>query len=120
MAIRVQGVQIAWGGVTVSEPVDVELDLQRGLPIGRSVVWTLDLGTITVLSHLNTVLGMSEYGKRKILRIQFRNEANALVTLWETDCIYQGMAVKGELNNVWQFAFTFKVMDTFGAGSFPA
>ena len=120
MAIRVQGVQIAWGGVTVSEPVDVELDLQRGLPVGRSVVWTLDLGTITVLSHLNTALSLSEYGKRKILWIQYRNESNALQTLWESDCIYQGVSVKGELNNVWQFAYTFKVMDTYGAGSFPA
>jgi hypothetical protein len=119
MAIRVQGVQIAWGGVTVSEPVDVELDLQRGLPVGRSVVWTLDLGTITVLSNLNSALSMAEYGKRKILRIQYRDESNVLQTMWESDCIYQGVSVKGELNNVWQFAFTFKVMDTVGAGSFP-
>lgn len=120
MAIRVSGVTVRWGGLIVAEPTDVEFDLQRGLPVGRSVVWTLDLGTITVLANANTALPASEYGKRKLLNVQYRDESGSLQTLWDSDCLYMGGTVKGAMNDIWKFAFQFKVMDTYGAGSVPA
>lgn len=120
MATRVSGVTVRWGGVIVAEPTDVEFDLQRGLPVGRSVVWTLDLGTITVLANANTALPMTEYGKRKLLRVDYIAENGATQTLWETDCLYEGGTIKGAMNDIWKFAFVFRVMDTYGAGSVPA
>lgn len=120
MATRVSGVTVRWGGLIVAEATDVEFDLQRGLPVGRSVVWTLDLGTITVLANANTALPLTEYGKRNLLNVQYRDESGFLQTLWDSDCLYEGGTIKGAMNDIWKFAFVFRVMDTYGAGSVPA
>lgn len=121
MATRVQGVAVTWGGSAVSEVTGVEFDIQRGLPLNRGTAtpWTMTLGSVAVEALANSALPTTEYGKRKVLKVTYKNESDATQTLWESDCIYEGLTVRQPLNDVMRFAFTFRVMDTLNAGSYP-
>lgn len=123
MAIRVHGVTVQWGTATLQQVTGMEFDLKRGLPMNRGTAtpWTMTLGEIRAEALENNTLSTGEYGKRKVLKVQYSSDATPPqpVTLWESDCIYESLSVRQPLNDVMRFAFTFRVMDTNNAGSYP-
>lgn len=121
MAIPCQGVTFTWGGQTLSEVQELEVDLQRGLPIGRSVIWTASPGEVRLLGFSITNLPGSEYGTRKRLTIQCMSATagGSLVTLFDADCVYRDTNTRANANDAVRFAHTFSVMDTLNAPSNP-
>jgi hypothetical protein len=130
MATRVSGVSVRWGGSTASTATDgtallevyeATLDLQRSQPVARTAKWSLDLGTIS-LAAFTRDLPDSEYGQRRLLTISAQSDTGATTTatftVFSADCVYLGAEVRGELNGVWRFDHSFKVMDTRG-GNLP-
>lgn len=131
MAIRVSGVLIAWGTTAPTadsstatiaslglelEAYEATLDLQRGQPQARDKNWTMEMGTITILSYKRDTLRESEYGKRRKLTIVAHEDTGVATTnrfqIFSADCVYLGAQVSATVNNVWKFDHVFKVMDT--------
>jgi hypothetical protein len=120
MAIPCQGFTFTWGGSALLEIKEMELNLTRGLPQGRSVVWTSQNGDVRLLSLARVNLPDSEYGKRRTLNITCPvSTSGGTVTLLNVDCIYQDTLTNASANDAVQFAHVFKVMDTVGAPSNP-
>jgi hypothetical protein len=120
MAIPCQGFTITWGGQPLQEVQSLELDAQRGLPLGRTVTWTPNLGTLRIAAFADDHLPDSEYGRRKRLKFQGRTaSAGTLVTFFDRDCIYEDTRIEAITNEVVRFAFTFRVQDTVDAPTNP-
>jgi len=133
MPIPCQGFTFTWGGATLSEVQELEVNLQRDLPLGRSTTWTPKLGDVKLVGLSIANLPTSEYGKRKRLvinapaatvrRTPAIGGSTALntpaVTLCDVDCIYKGVTISGTTNGVVKFAHAFTVMDTVGAPTNP-
>ena len=136
MPIPCQGFTFTWGGATLSEVQELEVNVQRDLPLGRSTTWTPNLGEVRLLSLSATNLPTSEYGRRKRLTINApaatirrtntawpHNGTNTAstpaATLCDVDCIYRGVTMSATANGVVRFAHVFKVMDTVGAATNP-
>jgi hypothetical protein len=142
MPIPCQGFTLTWGGTSLSEVQELELNLQRDLPLGRTTTWTPSLGTINLLGFstgrgaTTATLAIAEYGKRRQLVIQapaatavISNRAwphngttataTPAMTLCNVDCIYRGAKITASANGVVRFAHVFKVMDTVGAPTNP-
>ena len=127
MAIVLQNAVAQWGGATIDLVRQVEMDLQRGPPVGRDIVWTLDQGQVRISTFAHTafapVLKSSEYGKRKVLNItvpQTTAPGSPPITLLNQDAIYQDVVVQAEANDVLRLAHVFRLMDTVNAGSVPS
>jgi hypothetical protein len=127
VAIVLQNALAQWGGATIDLVRQVEINLQRGPPVGRDIVWTLDQGQVRISTFAHTatlpVLKSSEYGKRKLLNITVRQTTAAgspTITLLNQDAIYQDLVVQAEANDVLRLAHVFRLMDTVGAGSVPS
>lgn len=118
MAIPIQGCTVTWGTATLTEVRAVEIDLQRGPPRGRTVIWTLNLGQIRVQTFGVGAVPDSDYGKRKRLTVLCPNGTTAL-TIHDSDCIYQDRGTQLEPNGALTLALTFRVMDSTGAPSNP-
>jgi hypothetical protein len=118
MATRVSGVTVTWGGTAVPQIIEATLALVREPPVARTARWTLDLGEITLPALTRTGLPDSEYGRRRRLTITAQNDqgtaTSSTFTVFDADCMYLGAEVRGELNGVWRFDHSFKVMDTVG------
>ena len=120
MAIPCQGFTFTWGGQTLSEVQELEIDLQRGLPLGRTTTWTPTLGEVRLLGFSITNLPTSEYGRRKRLIIQCPpSTAGGSLTLCDVDCIYQDANIRANTNDAVRFAHVFRVMDTVDAPTNP-
>jgi len=136
MPIPCQGFTFTWGGATLSEVQELEVNLQRDLPLGRSTTWTPNLGEVRLLSLSIANLPTSEYGRRKQLTIvapaaTIRRTNTApphngtaavntpAATLCDVDAIYRGVTINATANGVVRFAHVFKVMDTVGAPTNP-
>lgn len=121
MAIPAQGLTFTWGSVTLSEVAEVEAAIQPGLPIGRTAIWSPNLGEVRLIGYSQTNLPGSDYGKRKRLTIQVAlpNPPGGVETLFDSDCIYSGRDLTVRANDVVRFAYVFTVQDTLGAPSNP-
>ena len=126
MAIVLQGCTAQWGTATLTEVRQVEMDLQRGPPVGRQIVWTLELGQVRISTFAHTalpaVLTNAEYGKRRVLKIEVPQTTAAgspKITLVNQDAIYQDVVVQAEANDVIRLAHVFRLMDTVNAPSNP-
>ena len=120
MAIPCQGFTITWGGQSLQEVQSLELDAQRGLPLGRTTTWTPSQGTLRLAGFSTAHLPLSEYGRRKRLTFSGRTaSAGTLVTFFDQDCIYEDQRIEAVANEVVRLAFTFRVMDTVGAPTNP-
>jgi hypothetical protein len=102
------------------------MNLERGLPLGREVVWTLELGQVLISTFAHTalpsVLTSAEYGKRRVLKIEVPKTTAAgspVITLVNQDAIYQDVFVQAEANDVLRLAHVFRLMDTVNAPSAP-
>jgi hypothetical protein len=113
---------VTWGGASLLEVREVNIDQDRGLPLQRDGTWTLQLGTVSVVGFSTANLAESEYGKRKRLVLNGRigtAPGAAAVTLFDRDCILQDRRIAGTVNDVLRFDHVFRIMDTVGAGSNP-
>jgi hypothetical protein len=120
MAIPCQGFTITWGGQSLQEVATLEYDATRGLPIGRTVTWTPNLGTLRLSGYSTAHLPESEYGRRRPLVFSGRTASTgAAVTFFNRDCIYEDARIEAAANNVVRFAFTFRVQDTLNAPTNP-
>jgi hypothetical protein len=118
MAIQAQGMTFTWGTVALQEVQALDLDLTRGLPVGRVTTWTPSLGTIRLASFSRFGLPVSEYGQRRTLTILGRpNTVLPAETIFQSDCIFEDARVEAVANDVFRFAFTFRIQDTLGAPS---
>ena len=98
----------------------MEIDLQRGLPLGRTTTWTPNLGEVRLLGFSITNLPTSEYGRRKQLVIKCPpTTAGGELTLCDVDCIYQDTNIRANANDAVRFAHVFRIMDTVGAPTNP-
>lgn len=119
MAIPAQGFTITWGSVTLSEVAEIEAAIQPGLPIGRTAIWSPNLGEVRLIGYSQTNLPGSDYGKRKRLTIAVPAAGGGSETLFDSDCIYSGRDLNVTANDVVRFAYVFTVQDTLGAPSNP-
>lgn len=122
MAIPAQGMTVTWGGASLLEVREVNIDQDRGLPIQRDGTFTLQLGTVSVAGFSTANLAESEYGKRKHLVLTGRvgtASGAAAVTLFSRDCILQDRRIASTVNDAVQFDHVFRIMDTVGAPSNP-
>lgn len=122
MAIPAQGMTVTWGGASLLEVREVNIDQDRGLPLQRDGTFTLQLGTVSVAGFSTANLDESEYGKRKQLVLTGRvgtATGAAAVTLFSRDCILQDRRISSTVNEAVQFDHIFRIMDTVGAPSNP-
>ena len=120
MPIPCQGFTITWASQPLQEVQALEIDAQRGLPIGRVTNWTPNFGTVRLSGFSTAYLPESEYGRRR--RLQVIGPAaigGAAVTFFDRDCIYENLTVEAVANNVVRLAFTFRIQDTVGAPTNP-
>lgn len=119
-AIPCQGFTFTWGGNAISAVQQLEIDLTKGLPVGRTTTWSSKQGTIKLVGFYPTNLPYTEYGKRRTLAITCPDKYNGgTVTLFNQDCIYQDVNVQAQANGAVVFAYVFTVMDTVGAPTNP-
>jgi len=122
VAIPAQGMTITWGGVSLVEVREIELNQERGLPLQRDGTWTLSLGTVRLASFSTAVLAESEYGRRKQLEVLCRAStatAAPVVNLFSRDCIFMDRIAAVQVNDAVRFDYAFRIMDTVGAPSNP-
>ena len=118
MATTIQGVTVNWGTSTVAEVFEATLALQRDPPEARTAKWSLDLGTITLRAYSRGALPDSDYGAKRRLTITAGTGTGAATfTVFDADCIYLGVEIAAELNNVWRFDHVLKVTDTVGGST---
>lgn len=105
MATYSTGISATWGGTAFVEVTDLNWSYGGGPPKGRSVVWTDELGSvsITCLGSANT--STAEYGLRKALAISGGGQSLSVNAVWES------LTVAPELNGVTRFTVTFKILD---------
>jgi hypothetical protein len=99
------GITATWGGTPFVEIVGLSWSYGGGPSKGRSVIWTDDLGTvsITCLGSANTSL--TEYGERKSLVLSGGGQSLTRNAVWES------LSVSPELNSVTKFTVTFRLLD---------
>lgn len=105
MATFSTGITATWGSTPFTEVVDLSWSYGGGLPKGRNVIWTDELGTvsITCLGSANT--STSEYGQRKQITIAGGGATLTHYAVWE------GLSVAPELNGVTKYTITFRLVD---------
>jgi len=105
VATLAQGITVTWGGTSFQEVTDLQWTYGGGLPKGRSVRWTDDLGSvqITCLGGNNT--STAEYGTRKQVVITGGGATLTHYAVWES------LSVTPELNGVTKYTVTLKLLD---------
>lgn len=120
MPIPCQGLTITWNSQALSEVQQIDFSLDRGLPVGRTVTWTPNFGSIEIASFSSAVMAESQWGRRCRLVVQGRTAMAApLLTFFDRDCIYENTRVQMLANDAMRFAYTFRVQDTVGAPTNP-
>lgn len=105
MATYSSGISVTWGGVAFQEVTSLSWSWGGSLPRGRSVIWTDDVGTVTVECLGGNNTSTSEYGTRDDLVI---SGGGSNLTC---KAIYQSLTVSPELNGVTRYSVTFKILD---------
>ena len=105
MATYSTGISATWGGTAFVEVTDLNWSYGGGPPKGRSLVWTDELGSvsITCLGSANTAT--AEYGLRKELALSGGGQSLSVYAVWES------LTVAPELNGVTRFTVSFKIVD---------
>ncbi len=105
MATYSTGIAATWGGVAFQEVTGLSWTYGSGSPKGRSVVWTDNLGTVSIQCLGSANVTSAEYGLRKDLAIT-GGGANLTVK-----ALYESLSAAPELNGVTRFTVTFKILD---------
>ena len=105
MATNSVGISVTWGGVAFAEVVDVVPQYAGSASRGRSVVWTDDVGSVTVECLGSTNVSTAEYGLRK--QIVISGGGMSLTS----QAVYLGFVMRPALNGVTRYAVTFQLLD---------
>lgn len=120
MAIPCQGFTVTWGGSALQEVQTLDINQTRGLPIGRTVIWTPSRGSVEIAGFSTANLPESEYGRRRTLTFAGPTAAGGpAITLFSRDAIYQDCRIQAVANDAVRFAFVFSIQDTVGAPTNP-
>lgn len=105
MATYSTGIAATWGGVAFQEIVDLSWSYGGGPSKGRSIIWTDDVGSVSLTCLNSANASTSEYGLRKQLVLSGGGQSLTANAVWES------VSVAPELNGVTKFTVTFKLLD---------
>lgn len=105
MATYSTGITASWGGSAFAEIVDLSWSYGGGPSKGRSVVWTDDVGSVSISTLAGTNMSSAEYGQRKALVLSGGGQSLTL------NAVYESLSVATELNGVTRFTATFRLLD---------
>lgn len=105
MATLSTGITVTFGGTAFAEVTDLSWSYGGALPKGRSLVWTDDLGSVTLTCLASTAITTANYGVRGDLVI---SGGGSTLTC---KAVYEGLNVAPELNGVTRYTVTFKILD---------
>jgi hypothetical protein len=99
------GITATFGSTTFTEVTDLAWTYGGALPRGRSVVWTDDVGSVSLTCLGSAGVSTASYGVRNDLTI---SGGGANLTC---KAVYEGLSVSPELNGVTRYTVTFKILD---------
>lgn len=105
MATYSAGITATWGGVAFAEITDLSWTWGGAAPKGRSVIWTDEVGSVSITTLNLTNMTTAEYGERKQLLLGGGGQ------LLEAYAVFEGLTVAPELNGVTKYTATFKLLD---------
>lgn len=105
MATYSTGISATFAGTSFSEVIDLSWSYGGALPKGREIVWTDDVGSVTLTCLSSTGVTTSSYGLRGDLVI---SGGGANLT---TKAVYEGVNVAAEVNGVTRYTVTFRLLD---------
>ena len=119
MAIPAQGMTVTWGGASLLEVREVNIDQDRGLPLQRDGTWTLNLGTVKIVGFSTVNIPETDYSKRRRLIVTMPASSTPgsarKVTFFDSDCLYVDRTISATANDVVRFDWVFRVMDSKAA-----
>lgn len=104
MATYSTGITVTFDTVTFGEVTGLSWSYGGGLPRGRGVAWTDDVGSVTLTCLSATGISTANYGLRGSLAI---SGGGADLTF---TAVYVGLNVAPELNGVTRYSATFKLL----------
>lgn len=105
MATYSQNVSVSFGGTPFTEVVGLDWQVGGGAPKGRSVAWTDDVGTVTVVTLGTANTSTTQYGTRDTLTISGGGQNLTAKAVWDS------LSVANEVNGVTRFTVAFKLLD---------
>lgn len=105
MASYSTGIAVTWGGSPFSEVTGLSWSYGGGTPKGRSVVWSDELGSVSIECLGSANVSSAQYGVRNDLAISGGGQSLTCKAL------YESVAVSSELNGVTRYSVTFKILD---------
>ena len=105
MATYSTGITATFGSTTFAEVTDLAWSYGGALPKGRSVLWTDDVGSVTLTCLASAGIATASYGLRNDLTI---SGGGASLT---SKAVYEGINVAPELNGVTRYSVTFRLLD---------
>ena len=119
MAHPAQGMTFTWGGNTLREVSEFEVEQSRGAGQSRDGTWTLNLGTVRIAGFSTANIPETDYSKRRRLIIKMPATStpgsSRTITFFDSDCLYVDRTINATANDVVRFDFTFRVMDSKAA-----
>ena len=104
MATVCTGVSVTWGGVSLGEVTEIDVNAGGSLPLGRDSTFSVDAGTITLKCLSTAALGLSQYGLQGTLAIT----GGGLTLTHKAIC--QTLTMTGRVNDVAKYGATFKLV----------
>ena len=105
MAAHSTGISVTFDGVAFSEVSELSWQYGGGPAKGRSLLWTDEVGTVTVGCMGTANITTAKYGTR----------ADIVITGGGADltskAVYEGLSVAPELNGVTRYTVTFRLLD---------
>ena len=105
MATYSTGITATFGSTTFTEVTDLAWSWGGSLPKGRNLIWTDDVGSVTLTCLGSAGVSTSSYGVRDDLVI---SGGGANLTC---KAVCEGLGVAPELNGVTRYSVTFKILD---------
>jgi hypothetical protein len=99
------GITATWGGTPFQEITDLAWSYGGGPPKGRSVIWTDDVGNVSITCLAGANTSTAEYGLRKSLVLSGGGQSLTINAIWES------VNVAPELNGVTRYTVTFSLLD---------
>jgi len=103
MATICAGISATWGGASLGEVTEINVERGGDLPLGRASTWTLDAGTIQIKCLSTANLSVSEYGLKKTFAVT----GGGLT--FSTRAVCQTLRMTGKVNDVARYEASFKV-----------
>jgi hypothetical protein len=107
MAIAAQGFTVTFGGQSLAEVREIEIDNDRGQPLQRFGTWTLERGTVRIAAFSSAAVPENLYSLRRTLVVT----APSVGQIFSETCVYEKRSITIEANDAVRFDFTFRITD---------